>query len=87
MLALAQSALNKHYAEVWDEATIEFHGSVELTSYGDWLCGLTGATLLNELNPWANAFELTEDEVDTQLWLIAGVPIPAPPPPAQLELF
>ena len=87
MLALAKSDLNKHYAEVWDEATYEIDGYIEMTSYGEWLCGLTGAWLLDELNPWANAFELTEDEINTQLWLIAGIPIPPPPPPAQLELF
>ena len=88
MLALAKSELNRHYHEVWDAAMFfDEHGQIELTSYGEWLCGLVGAPLLSEFLPWVDVDAMPEDEVDRLLWLICSIPLPPPPPPAQLTLL
>ena len=85
MLALAKSPLNQHYRETWDEACYyDGHGHIELTSYGQWLCGLTGPHLLSEMCPYVDAFALPEREVDWLLHFIAGVALP---PPQQLSLL
>ena len=85
MLALAKSPLNQHYRETWEEACYyDGHGYIELTSYGQWLCGLTGPHLLAEMCPYVDAFALSDREVDRLLHFIAGVALP---PPQQLSLL
>ena len=88
MLALAQSPLNKHYRQLMEAAFyIDDEGYNDLTSFGEYLYSLTGAPLLAELCPYVDANSLSEDEINTLLWLIAGIPLPPPPPPAQLTLL
>ena len=52
MLALGKSALNTLYHEIWDEACYyDGHGHIELTSYGEWLCGLRRTPLAGGVLP------------------------------------
>ena len=87
-MSISEVPLNQHYRETWEEAvTTMEHGNVELTSYGEWLCGLTGPHLLSEMCPYVDAFALPEREVDWLLHFIADVALPPPPPPQQLSLL
>ena len=85
MLALAQSPLKKHYADLMDAVWRQDEGCwLEFTSYGESVCQLTGADLLHLLNPYADIEAMTERELDWHLHFVAGVP---PPPPQQLSMF
>ncbi len=84
MYALAESALNEHYREVWDAACYtDESGYIKLTSYGEWLGDLSGRELLAEFCPWADS-ALNPREVDHLLHFICGC---TPLPSEQLTLF